>query len=199
MNFLKKTLLFISFIFIPPLCFSQDYNPSKIAEVETIESTFRQEISYTFSTAPFVCGGKMVFQKPDKIRWEYLYPDTAKSGFLFEKDKFIYWKTNAKGEKAIADLSKRRFAKNIFFAISSFLNMDMPALETIYDIELLNNMMVFYSKQKAGRIERIEVYFKKDIPAVSQIIIFHKNGDKTTISFDDVKINEVLPENAFNI
>lgn len=171
---------------------------SDFANVQTIASSFEMKQYVSIADKPFVTSGRFYFQKPGNLRWEYLSP--YKRGIVINGPKILEWEEKL-DRKWIKDISSQPAAKAMILQLYTFVSMDESNISKIYKIEDLKGgiSLTPIDNSKNQAILRINILFREDIPAVKEVDIISKNGDKSIISFFDTKINEALPQNIFEI
>jgi outer membrane lipoprotein-sorting protein len=206
MNCPKKILLpLAAVLFFVCLSYSNDYSGefddivNRFSDVISVESKWTIERLTPVSKNPIISQGEFYFQKPYQFKWEQISPD--KRGFLLDGKKVLAYQS-IDGQTGFKDISNQKFVKRMISFVYAFVAMDIETLEKFYRIEKSEeNSIVLYPKEnsKKQRVQRIEVYFDNDAPAIRLINIVNKDERKTIISFDSILTNKEFDENIFSI
>ena len=172
----------------------------KNAQIETLICPFVQTKKMAVLKEDAVTKGMMYFQKTDKFRWEY----TDDNPFIFVQNGGKYFtKMNGKVNE-IKDNSARLFQEIASLVISS---IDGDILENTKKFKTEyqeNNNTVVVSltpipKSMKNFISKIKLHFNKTNFLVTKIEIYESGDDITTIQFDNVKENQTISPNIFEL
>ncbi|MDR3049969.1 MAG: outer membrane lipoprotein carrier protein LolA [Elusimicrobiota bacterium] len=200
---MKKVLLFLIILFVSINAYTAEPFEvfARFAVVSSIEADFKAERTVQISQKPFVSAGKIYFQKPNHLRWEYLSP--IKYAFVNANNKTHLIQYDAQNKKIVKDITNRQEAKAADY-LNMFVSMDMKIIEELYNIKILStdkDSIVLSPKNDSDKqiIDKIQIFLSKKEIAVERVEIIYKNTDKTIITFANIKINQKLPANVFNI
>ncbi len=169
-------------------------------ETVTIISNFTEKKELTLLNKPVVSQGVLYYKRPNQILWEYQKPDIRK--FLLTGDNLLsYYPKEKKAEQT----SIKRFRSHVFkFFCIGQLSKD---LKDYYKIEVSNSqkaknvlMKLWPKKRKLKkRIDHLKLWIDRESYQLTQLQYIEVDGDKTTISFDRLQINEEVPSSTFQI
>jgi outer membrane lipoprotein-sorting protein len=204
-NFVFRALAVIAvFVFTAGLVFADEQAADRDAvkkifdNVKTIEAKFDIIQVSSISNDEKKSNGKFYFQKPNRIKCEYI--DPADSGFLVDGKRIVEWKKGKDEKKIVSDMSKSTRARKFMKPIFMFVSMDINEMERVYNISYTQDKITLTRKTKSGaRSNAIIEIFYKPSGAINKITFSHKNGASAVINFTNVKINEALPADAFSI
>ncbi|MDR0823322.1 MAG: outer membrane lipoprotein carrier protein LolA [Endomicrobium sp.] len=200
---MKKILLSLIILFISISAYAAEPFEvfARFTTVSNIEADFKAERIVAISKKPFVSSGKIYFQKPNNLRWEYLAP--LKYAFVNANNKTHLIQYDDKNKKVVKDITNRQEAKAADY-LNMFVNMDMKIIEEFYNIKTFSTdkeSIVLSPKNNSDSqiIDKIQIFLSKKEIAVERVEIIYKNSDKMIISFANIKINQKLPNNVFSI
>ena len=209
----KHTLFFIAlftFIYtsaqdfktIPETELSVIKNSIKVknSEIESLICPFVQTKKMAVLKEPATSKGIMYFNTNNRFRWEY----TGENPFVFvQKGEQYFTKMNGKVTE-IKDNSARLFQEISKLVISS-INGDILENTKKFKTEFFENnntvMVNLTPTQKSMQnfISKIQLVFSKNSFLVTKIEIFEGGDDTTTIQFENVKVNQTLPQDIFEL
>jgi len=172
----------------------------KNAEIQTLICPFVQTKKMAVLKENAISKGIMYFTKPNKFRWEY----TDDNPFIFvQNSEKYYTKINDKVTE-IKDNSARLFQEISKLVISS-INGDILENTKKFKTDFQeNNAMVVVNltpTQKAMQnfMSNIKLYFSKTTYLVTKIEIYESGNDTTIIQFENVKVNQKINDNLFEL
>lgn len=169
------------------------------AQVRSIESDFVQTKHLQVFATELVSKGRMLLEKPDRLRWEYLEP--SKQGFVVDGDQAMRWsELSPKPERFSIDQDMA--ARIVAEQLLAWASVDLERLRANFEITVEQDEPAVLSLKPRGKrlgqyLARIRVSFAPDGRAVRQVEIAEQDGDSTLLTFENVRLNEKLPEGAF--
>ena len=207
---MKKLVLSLLFV---ALCFSASAQ-TKLSEtqsnalmvslteaassMQTMQCHFVQSKTMAMLAEPSVSEGRMYFSNPDRLRWEYATPYPFALVVNGERIvKIMDGKVEALDGKSgkmyqgIVDMimgsasGKKLFDSSSFDAVlyddGAFWKAEMTPKRR--DMKRMFSLLVFYFDKQSQVIDHVEFIEPK--------------GDKTTIRFEDIRLNEAIEEIVF--
>jgi outer membrane lipoprotein-sorting protein len=167
--------------------------------IRTISSDFIQERQTSMLREPLIATGRFFFEKPKRLRWEFLKP--SRFGFSINGETARRWKDDP-GRWQRFDIGKEPAIKALTEQIFAWAGGDVPWLEKRYEIvirsrEPLVLSLTPRSSEEKKYIRHLAVSFSPDFAYVDSVEIGDKEGDVTRIRFVNVTINPALPEDLF--
>lgn len=170
---------------------------TNLKNVKSITSDFVQSKHTRLLKQPITSSGKMYFQQPGTIKWQYIKPNQFSAMF---KNGVMYIDDN--GKKSEVQL---RNNKN-FDQLSKLLNGTLDG--SIFDskdfvIEYFRDGAVFIAKfiPKKSTMKQYfqsaELFFNGNETTVSKIKMTEPNSDYTLIQFSQKKINTPIDASVF--
>lgn len=168
----------------------------KAKAVRSLSADFVQEKHLEILVQPLVSKGLFCFNKPDSLRWEYMEP--VRSILLMhngETRRFLKGKNGFREDNGLGIQGMQVVMAEISLWLSGNFrdNPDFEATVSDKGMIVLTPRVESLSKF----ISRIEL-FPSDRPGVIQsVAIYEGDASYTTIRFENVQINEDLPESLF--
>ncbi len=199
-----KKIIFLSFLITTILlsaaaAFSQDWNLLREASknIRSVKADFQQKRFLQILTKPLVSEGKLFFNIPDSLRWEYLSPlrnVMLQNGNTIQVYNFIegQWKpemTQAVEARrmVIAEISQwfqGRFNESKTFKQN--YSPGPPARITMVPGEGINKF-----------IQQIEIVLSARPGVIDRVEIEEPGGSRTLIEFRNVEINSSISPEVF--
>ena len=167
-------------------------------QLKTLSASFTQEKSSALFSEKVVQKGKFNYQAPSKLRWEYTSPKTitllfddrkvsvvTDKGVLNNPNKML----NELGAMIINTINGSNLCDNKKFDIKFFKNSQ----DGSYTAQLKP-----LDKKIQASYSDIQVILNGKSYLAEKVILNENNGDVTTITFSNMKINTTLPEGIFN-
>jgi outer membrane lipoprotein-sorting protein len=162
----------------------------------SLRGEFIQETDIPMFSAPMRSRGRLLFRRPDALRWEYLEPMregfvlVGAAGFRWEKD--VRYAFTPGGDPV---------ARLIAGQLTAWLAFDRARIERDYRIEALSLepirlKMTPLSETAGSVVASITIVFTPEGVA-SSVRIDESKGGSTTISFTDTLVNQPLDDKEF--
>ena len=166
-------------------------------QVQTLSANFTQEKSSTLFTEKVIQKGVFCYQSPKQLRWEYKSPKALT--LLFDDTKVTI--LTDKGavnnpNKMLNELGKMIINTINGTNMSDNSNFDISYAKNTQDGNYIAILKPINKKIKANYNSIKVVLNGKDYLA-EKVILNESNGDVTTITFSNKKINQTLPANSF--
>ena len=147
-----------------------------------------------------VSKGRMWCTQPNRLRWEYTTPYA--SLFILNDNKVLFKNSkrsntlNANRHKRIREMIRIMIPSNLGKVLSQ--KKDFHAtVETTGNQHILT--LVPQKKELKQMFARIVLYYDRKQAVVTQIEMFEKNGDSTTIQLSSIKKNIVINPSVFTL
>ena len=168
--------------------------------VSTVQADFTQTKRLKMLNDAMVSKGKMWCTQPNHLRWEYLTPYA--SLFILNGEKVLFKNSkhsntlNAKRHKRIREMIRIMIPSNLGKVISEKKDFHTTA-ETTESQHILT--LIPQNKELKQMFTRIVLYYDRKQAVVTQIEMYEKNGDSTTIQLSSVKKNIVINPSVFTL
>ena len=165
---------------------------------QTLEAMFEHHFYSAVVSTPLKEKGRLYFQKPDSMRWEYTDPEH--NIYLFQGEKY-QWYFAEDNQLMRGMISEEGHESEILYLLTS-----QKDLSDFYSISFSpfptdnpqNAQIKLTPKQKDdGSYLLLELDKKKWL--IHKIIFMDWEGNKTEFQFSRIKINVSLPKNIFEL
>ena len=207
---MKKILYLLIVIVCCPFCGikAQNADDAQIkrklnqaaASLKTMQCDFVQTKHLKMLNDDMVSKGKMYYQQPDRLRWEYTTPYSYI--FVLNKDKVVL--KNGK-RKDVIDVNQNKVFREIArIVMSSVVGSCLSDEKNFKTTIVATNTewvatMIPARKEMKQMFQEIVLHFSKQKSYVTKVELFEKNGDKTTIDLRDIRVNEAVSSNMFSV
>ncbi|APS39664.1 MULTISPECIES: LolA family protein [Salegentibacter] len=175
----------------------QEEMMTKANELTTLEADFIQTKKIEMITEESVSRGKLYYQNPEKLKWEYAEPQDYVILFV-EGELHI----NDAGDKSVRNTGSNKLfdkiAKLITGSVNGKLLQDNENFDISYSREnnLIAALIIPKDKNLKAMFAEIHLSFnEKNI--VEKVDLREEAGDMTTIEFSNIKINREIPASLF--
>lgn len=168
--------------------------------VETVQADFTQTKRLKMLNDAMVSKGRMWCTQPNRLRWEYTTPYA--SLFILNDDKVLFKNSkrsntlNANRHKRIREMIRIMIPSNLGKVLSQKKDFHTTT-ETTGNQHILT--LVPQKKELKQMFARIVLYYDRKQAVVTQIEMFEKNGDSTTILLSSIKKNIVINPSVFTL
>lgn len=162
------------------------------ASMQCMNCRFTQQKTMAMLTEPNVSEGLMVYNAPDKMRWEYTSPYAF--ALVVNGDKIT---KITDGNEEILDAKSGRMYQGIVSIIMSSATGQKLFDKSMFDVEITDDGDFWRAdmKPKKNSMKRmftmLTFYFSKNDNIINKVEMKEASGDVTTIQFYDMKINEL--------
>lgn len=168
--------------------------------VSTVQADFTQTKRLKMLNDAMVSKGKMWCTQPNHLRWEYLTPYA--SLFILNGEKVLF--KNSKHSNTLNANRHKRIREMIRIMIPSNLGKILTEKKDFHaSIENTENQyvltMIPQNKEMKQMFTRIVLYYNRKQAVVTQIEMYEKNGDSTTIELSSIKKNTTINPSVYNI
>ena len=204
-------ILFVLFCLIGGMAHAQNSNETAITgsqrvglvnsitrihqQMKALSANFTQEKSSALFTEKVVQKGKLCYEAPSKLRWEYQSPKAAillindgKASIVTNKGTISNKMLNELGKMIINTLNGNNLNDNKNFDIKFFKDTQSGN----YIAELIP-----LDKKLQASYSSIRVILNGKNYLAENVILNESNGDVTTISFSSMRTNTTFPEGTF--
>ncbi len=169
------------------------------ASVRSIDARFVQTRRLAVFVTEMHSSGRMQLQKPDKLRWEYLEPSA--SGFLVNGGQAMRWSELLPEPQRFA-IDEDPATQVVAGQLLAWATVDLPRLERDFRLEVTHSdppvlRLTPHGERLRNYLEGIVIHFAPDLRTVQLVEILEKDGDSSELRFDEVQVNQSLPEDAF--
>jgi len=163
-------------------------------DLTTLSGEFTQRNKLKLFKQELKSRGRFYFQRPRRIRWEYLDPDPST---LILDGNVATLRTPGAAPQTF-DLAKEATMRAVFDQLVTWLGGQQANAD--YDIATRDSTLVLTPKATspvAKAFSRIELRVDPKTLLMRSILLTEKNGDEKEITFTKVTRNAALPKDAF--
>ena len=168
------------------------------SQITSIQSDFIQEKKLDFIDETIISKGKFVFQKDNKIRWEYTSPFEY---LIIMNDGKIYINDGNRANEF--DANSNKLFQQINYIIAGSIQGTLLNDETLLSREYFENEEFYYvrltplSSGIRDFLTDIYLYFDKNDYSVSKLKMVEQSDDYTIIKFSNKIFNQAVSEDKF--
>ncbi len=170
------------------------------AALHTMQCDFTQTKQLSMLNAKITSGGRMYYQQPGKLRWEYTQPYAYT--FILNGNKVLL-KNNNRND--VIDVNQNKLFREIAqIMISSVVGnclSDDRNFKTSISTTQKEWIATLLPLRKNMRqlFQKIILHFNRQQKMVSQVELVEKNGDKTIIDLKHIQKNEKISDRLFAV
>ncbi len=191
-------------LFFSLLCFSQTGEDvalrleNSLRSVQSLEADFEHIYYSAMISTPLNERGKLYFQKPDRMRWEYTDPEN--NIYLYKGDRYQFYfpEDNQLMRGSLIEESHETEILDILTSkknLLSFYSVEFNPFPT----DNPQNAQIKLTPKKEGDESFILLEIDKKKWLIQKAIFFDWEGNKTEFHFSQIKINTDLPKNIFEL
>ncbi len=157
---------------------------------------FRQEYLYKTFNRTVVSTGTVAFQKPAKMRWEYLTP--SKRSFVLSGD-LIYALDPEAQTLTKAALPSSQLSASVTFLWGKGKLADEFSISRTECKECLGTLLTLVPKKPDARFREVQLDIDPKTAQVRRSIVVDPDGSRNAITFSNLKTNVGLPKDTFQL
>jgi outer membrane lipoprotein-sorting protein len=166
-------------------------------DLQTLSGEFTQRNKLKLFKQELKSRGRFYFQRPRKIRWEYLDPDPS----TLILDGNVATLRTPGAAPQVFDLARDATMRAVFDQLVTWLGPgSLAQANADYDTVTQNSTLILTPKTGspvAKAFSRIELRIDPKTLLIRSILLTEKNGDEKEITFTKVARNATLPKDAF--
>jgi len=171
------------------------------AELEAFTADLVETRTLSLLSGSQTLEGRLIFQKPGRIRWEYRSPE--RKIYLLEDGQLTGWLPD---ERRLEKVDLRRHEKRLRRLVG--MGQDGAALRKEFRVTLLGGgedgqpahlELVPRSRRVRRHVARIELWLAPDSGLPDRFLYETADGDRVLVHLENMKINPELPATAFRI
>ena len=165
---------------------------------QTLEAKFEHNFYSAVVSTPLREKGKLYFQKPDLMRWEYTDPEN--NIYLFKGDKYQWYfvEDNQLERGSITDEGHESEILNILTGQKNL--RDFYAIEfSPFPSDNPQNAQIKLSPKQEDDGSFLLLEIDRKTGLIHKIVFMDWEGNKTEFQFNQIKVNSSLPKNIFEL
>ena len=199
-----KKILFLSLLvsttlLLPGAAPSQDWTPVKEAfrNIRSVKADFFQKRFLQILTKPLLSEGKLFYNTPDSLRWEYLSPLRS---VMLQKGSIIQVYNFSEGAWKPEMTQAVEARRMVLAEISQWFQgrfEESKAFKQAYSAGPPARVILFPGEGIKKFIQRIEIVLSARPGVIDRVEIEEPGGSRTLIEFKNVEINSGFPSEVF--
>mgnify|MGYP002525969266 CR=1 FL=1 len=204
---MKYVLCIIISFLISLGCFAQGNNQQIISQISgatskltSMQCDFVQTKTVKMLNEKLVSKGRMYYQQPNRLRWEYMTPYTYT--FVFNGQKVSLKKNN---RNDVIDVNQNKMFKEIAsIMMNSVIGTSLTDRKS-FKTSVKDTpaewiaTLVPQSKELKQMFTSIVLHFNKEKSVVVKVEMFEKNGDTTVIALNNIIKNKKIDAKIFTV
>ncbi len=165
---------------------------------QTLEARFEHTFYSVVVSSPLKERGKLYFQKPDLMRWEYTDPEN--NIYLYKGDEF-QWYFAEDNQLMRGKISDEGQETEILYLLTGQKNLlDFYSIEfSPFPTDNPNNVQIKLIPMHEAEGSYLLLEIERDKWLIQKIIFMDWEGNKTEFQFSRIKVDASLPKNIFEL
>lgn len=170
------------------------------AAIKTMQADFVQTKHLRMLGDKMVSRGRMCYQQSNRLRWEYTKPYAYT--FILNGNSVMMSKG---GHRDVVDVNRNKVFREIAqMMMSSVVGTCLTdskrfKVRMTVDKQTCTATLLPQKKDVKAMFTRIVLVFNRKTSVVSKVIMYEKNGDRTEITLDNVRIGAAVSPTEFTI
>ncbi len=165
---------------------------------QTLEARFEHHFYSAVVSTPLKEKGKLYFQKPDSMRWEYTDPEH--NIYLFQGEKY-QWYFAEDNQLMRGLISEEGHESEILYLLTGQKNLlDFYSISfSPFPTDNPQNAQIKFTPKQEDDGSYLLLELDKKRWLIHKIIFMDWEGNKTEFQFSRIKVNASLPKNIFEL
>ncbi len=169
-----------------------------LRSVQSLEAAFEHIYYSAMISTPLSEKGKLYFQKPDQMRWEYTEPENNIYIYKGDRYQFYFPEDNQLMRGSLIEESHETEILDILTGKKTLLEFYTSELSP-FPTEKSQNAQIKLTPKQEGDDSFILLEIDKKRWLIQKAVFFDWEGNKTEFQFSQIKINTHLPKNIFEL
>jgi outer membrane lipoprotein carrier protein len=168
--------------------------------VKTLQADFTQQKTLALLAEPQLAGGTFIYEKPDKVRWNYAEPNPVTMLIAGGRMTTFYPKLSRAESLEVGRFQDRIFkymgAGNAIGELATWFNFRFSDRkgESSWKLDLVPK-----TSQVAKRVKKITIWIDRTSYMTSKFEYVEADDDTTLYEFTSIRVNEPVPAAAFKL
>ncbi len=169
-------------------------------DVTTMRATVVQRKRHPLLQAEAVSEGSLLFQRPDRMRWEVEKPERVI--ILIDGHMLLTYRP-ARKEAERRDLRDDPGTRAAVEFLTSGMSLDVAELEKRFQVELYRQdggLVLWLTPRSpwvAQAVESVAISHREEEAVPRRIVVVGRKGDRTETTLTQVIVNRPFPEDSF--
>jgi len=196
----KFLFIFILYWHMPAWALSDQLETVKAIQknyelVQTLKANFEQKAFVKMLNRTEITRGTVQIKKPGKMKWVYSSPDPQ----VLISDQKNLWLYAPEEEEVTKIPIENVYSSNtpaLFLAGQGILTDIFNVVQVLTEKDKF--VAVFTPKEVENSLSRLVLRANKNNYQITGATVYDRLGNKTSIKFRSIRINEKIPESVFN-
>jgi len=196
----KFLFIFILYWHMPAWALSDQLETVKAIQknyelVQTLKANFEQKAFVKMLNRTEITRGTVQIKKPGKMKWVYSSPDPQ----VLISDQKNLWLYAPEEEEVTKIPIESVYSSNtpaLFLAGQGILTDIFNVVQVLTEKDKF--VAVFTPKEVENSLSRLVLRANKNNYQITGATVYDRLGNKTSIKFRSIRINEKIPESVFN-
>lgn len=170
----------------------------ELGKIKTLETQFVQKKTTPILAKPLVSEGRMYFQAPASMKWEYTSPN--KDVLIVNNGKTIHYSIDRNGNRKVDNGSLSRGM--VFQEITGWMKGNFESKHFKAALKQGNPKLIVLTPREKGIaefIKKIEMSLSEKPGILNSIKIYEKENTVTLLEFRNSELNKKIDEAVFRI
>lgn len=172
----------------------------QMADLKSVQVDFVQEKKMAIFSAPIVLRGTLSWERPDSFAWHIVspiqYAVVMRQGVARqwegEHNTVQEFKMNSNPIMRVASQQLQRWFSGNYQQLSEEYDVSLASHQP-----LILTCVPHKESPEAGFVARVSIQFREDLRYINKITIEEVSGDLTSIQFENSRLNETIPADAW--
>jgi outer membrane lipoprotein-sorting protein len=174
---------------------------SRLGEVKTVQTAFRQEKELAILTQTLVIEGRIAMENPGRLAWHVDQP--MRYSLVLSATDIVQW-DEASGRVQRTALGANPILRVVAEQLRKWVSGQYASLTNTYAVRLAGEQpyVIEFTPRAEGAakaVRRVTVEFRDDERYVQRIAIEEPGGDRTTLTFAETVLNAPIAASAWEV
>jgi len=173
-----------------------------LESVKTVQAEFEQEKKLAVFNRTMMIRGEMALDRPKRMMWHVREP--VRYSILMEGDTVRQWDEDTDRVQTL-HVRDNPALKAVFSQFQAWFLGDYHALAQAYDVVIVDReppSLRFSPKPDSAvqeMVKQVQITMSRDRLSIERIVIEEHGGDSTTIRFLNIRLNQPIRNEAWDI
>ncbi|MFA6293501.1 MAG: outer membrane lipoprotein carrier protein LolA [Victivallales bacterium] len=174
---------------------------SELQDIDTLQAAFTQTKKIALLNHSVVITGELCLEKTNgRMAWHVASPICYSC--VITKQSLTQWDIDS-NQQIVLSVDRYPWLKVLSQNLKDWFSGNFQNMSSGFTVKASENRKMLMTPRPDNRIAEyirtIEFYFADGGPGISQVIFTEINGDTTEITFANIKINQPIPPEKWNV
>ncbi|MFH0753423.1 MAG: outer membrane lipoprotein carrier protein LolA [Candidatus Omnitrophota bacterium] len=172
----------------------------EMASLKSVQVDFVQEKKMAVFSSTIVLRGTLAWERPDSLAWHIASP--IQYAFIMRGGLVRQWEGEHNTVQEF-NMNANPMMRVASQQIQRWFSGKYDQLAREYDVALVSGKPLVLAcvphpnSPEAGFVARVSIQFREDLRYIEKITIEEMSGDQTSIQFENARLNETIPVDAW--